>query len=67
MEHYERIRPGSKIAWSKCDCNPELKIDWRNRIIIKGAVDSGDIQQADEPRIFRKPLLRSVHSAFLGV
>lgn len=35
MEHYERIRPGSKIAWPKCDCKPELKIGWRNNIIIK--------------------------------
>lgn len=26
MEHYDRIRPRSKIAWPKCVCNPELKI-----------------------------------------
>ena len=35
MEHYERIRPGSKIAWPKCDCKPELKIGWRRRIGIQ--------------------------------
>ena len=35
MEHYDRIRPGSKIAWPKCNCKLELKIGWRNRIIIK--------------------------------
>lgn len=35
MEHYDRIRPGSKIAWLKCDCKPESKIDRRIHSVIK--------------------------------
>ena len=35
MEHYGKTSPGSKIAWPKCLCKPELKIGWRDHIIIK--------------------------------
>lgn len=36
VEHYDRIRPGSKIAWPKYDCKPELKIGGVSTSSLKG-------------------------------